>query len=336
VVFVNEIVAVEHVDTIVGSVSCNDCHLLVLTEKNNVLECFLLVGENRTAATGAREDLKVDKVDVDRVGPSAAGVLELPNLNGATLRLSQDAVLYIGEGDTVDSPCATRFAELEASVDTALHWWEGNIAERRWKVTVVGCVLHVFADDKLHDLVGSGVVLIVLNIATILESDILSGELSKVEDDFPALSHRDFEVAALHRLCQQTSVRTDDVEVDCLAINLESELECSADSSIEEPEAVLAGLHLVKGPRLSIDVDDIAKERVGLILGIEESAVTVVLLRGQSKRQVIVALRQAESILSRVVKDVEASLAEVGILGSVMSSVVVIPQSASALVVRVV
>lgn len=92
----------------------------------------------------------------------------------------------------------------------------------------------------------------------------------------------------------------------------------------------------MKGPRLSVNVDDIAKERVGLVFGVEESAILVVLLRGQSKRQIIVALGQTESILGRVMQDVESSLSEVGVLSSMMGSMVVIPQSASALVVRVV
>jgi hypothetical protein len=218
-------------------------------------------------------------VDVDRVRPTAARVLELPDLDGTTLRLSQDAVLYIGEGDSVDGPLPTSSAELEAPIDTALHWWEGNVAERRWKVAVVGCVLDILANNELHDLVGRGVVLIVLNIASVLKGDVLSRELREIEDDLPTLSHRDFEVAALHRLGQQTSIRTDDVEVDRLAIDLESELECSADGSIEEPQAILARLNRVEGPRLSIHVDDIAIERSGFVLGVEESAITVVLLR---------------------------------------------------------
>ena len=44
-VLMNKVVAVEHVDTIVRGVACNDCDLLVLAKKDNVLQSLLLVVE---------------------------------------------------------------------------------------------------------------------------------------------------------------------------------------------------------------------------------------------------------------------------------------------------
>jgi hypothetical protein len=59
------------------------------------------------------------------------------------------------------------------------------------------------------------------------------------------------------------------------------ELECTADGCVQYPEAVLAGLYLHVGPWLTVDVDNIAPERNGLVFGIKQCAITVILLRRQ-------------------------------------------------------
>ena len=53
VIFVNKVVAMEHVYTIVGGVARNDGDFLVHAKENNILKGFFLVVENRTLATSA-------------------------------------------------------------------------------------------------------------------------------------------------------------------------------------------------------------------------------------------------------------------------------------------
>ena len=83
-------------------------------------------------------------------------------------------------------------------------------------------------------------------------------------------------------------------------------------------------------------MDDIAVQRGHLVLGIREGAVAVVLLGRQCKWHIVLAGRQAKLVFSRVMQDVEAGLAKVSILSSVVDSMVVIPESTGALVVGVV
>ena len=59
---------------------------LVLAEVDDVLRAPL-VRQRRLAV--AVEDLEVDEVDVERVEPAARGVLELPDLDVATLGVRQ-------------------------------------------------------------------------------------------------------------------------------------------------------------------------------------------------------------------------------------------------------
>ena len=232
-VLMNKVVAVEHVDTIVRGVACNDCDLLVLAKEDNVLQSLLLVVEDRTLTTGASQNLEVNKVDVYGVIPATA-VLKLPNLDGTTLRPGQDAVVDISESETVNSPLTTSPAKLEAPVNSAPLGREGDSAKRIGKVAVVGCVRDILTNSELHDLIGGVVILMVLNIAVILESDVHSGKFAEVKDHLPAFSHGDLKVAGLHRLGQETCVSTNYREVDHLAVDLECELEGPANSSVEE------------------------------------------------------------------------------------------------------
>ena len=53
VILMNEVVAMEHVDTIVRGVARNDCDLLVHAQENDIFESFLFVVEDRTLTTSA-------------------------------------------------------------------------------------------------------------------------------------------------------------------------------------------------------------------------------------------------------------------------------------------
>ena len=86
VVLVDEVVAVHHVPAALVLEAHDHADLLVLADVDDVLRA-LLVGSRRPAV--AVEDLEVDEVDVDRVEPAAARVLELPDLDVARARVGR-------------------------------------------------------------------------------------------------------------------------------------------------------------------------------------------------------------------------------------------------------
>ena len=71
VVLVDEVVAVEHVDTIVWGVAGDDGDLLVGTKQDDVLQGFSFVGKNASFASGAAQDLEVDEMDMHGMAPAA-------------------------------------------------------------------------------------------------------------------------------------------------------------------------------------------------------------------------------------------------------------------------
>ena len=79
----DQVVAVEHVHPVPGRVVRLDKHGLVAREPDDVLQPAGLVRQDVTVAAGPLEDLEVNQVDVDGVGPAAGPVLQLPDLDGA-------------------------------------------------------------------------------------------------------------------------------------------------------------------------------------------------------------------------------------------------------------
>lgn len=73
-------------------------------------------------------------------------------------------------------------------------------------------------------------------------------------------------------------------------------------------------------------MDDIAPEANSLASRAEEVPIGLVLLRAQSKRDVISPRGEVEGGLVGVLKDVKACLAEVCVLSGVEHSMVVVPQ----------
>ena len=80
----------EEVDSVPRRVVGLDLDRLTGSQPHHVLEALALVGVDLvSAAVGAREDAEVDQVDVDRVAPAAAAVLQLPQLDGAARTLAR-------------------------------------------------------------------------------------------------------------------------------------------------------------------------------------------------------------------------------------------------------
>jgi hypothetical protein len=65
VVFVDQVVAVEHVETIPWTIAGENLNLFVLVQPNDIFQCGLLVGKNTTSASSTAHNLEVDEMNVD-------------------------------------------------------------------------------------------------------------------------------------------------------------------------------------------------------------------------------------------------------------------------------
>lgn len=310
--------AVEHVDTIPGSIMGLDFDYLVGSEPDDVLETQRLVGiEGSTIiGIGAGEDLEVNQVDVDGVTPAATAVLELPDLDGATGNVSKYAVVDLGEADSVNLPHSVGAVELEVTINAALRGREVNHGKGAGDGAGVGH--RAAADDKLHDLVGVEVVGISPHIFSVPEGDVLASKGRKVEDDLVSLSHTDVKLRSSGGHSEESSIGRNDLE-GYLSTRTRSAAEVEqkgpGDGSVEEPEAILPRLDVEVGPGLAVDMNDIAEERVGLGGGAEKRAIVQVLLGREDERNVVnpISRGQIQRVLFLVMDDVCASLAKVGI-----------------------
>ena len=257
-----------------------------------------LVGQYATsAAAGPANHLEIDQVDVYGVRPAASAVLKNPVLNGTACRFCEDALFRtISPGDTIDLPLATLTLELELVFDSSVGRWEWHIAEFGGKVIVLVRIGNSVSDNELHDFVGVEVVGVVghLLVAPQCHVAVLVG--AEIDNDLPSFSHGDIELGCIDRVQKEASVRPDNLEVDPgadLCSLFEVKLERAADRSIQEAEAILAGLDLEVRPGLSVDVDDIAEEIGSFTVSFRrpEGAVRVVSLRGQAEWNVVISLR---------------------------------------------
>ena len=145
--------------------------------------------------------------------PAAGAVLERPSLNGTTLRLSHDARLgSIRPGDTVDLPLAACALELERMIHALLVRGEGDIAECGRECFVSVVVFDGIADHKAHDFVCVKVRIDIGDLGVRLERDILVLEGAEVNDDFPALGHRNVKLGGINRLGEKTCVGTHNLQ----------------------------------------------------------------------------------------------------------------------------
>jgi hypothetical protein len=80
----------------------------------------------------------------------------------------------------------------------------------------------------------------------------------------------------------------------------------------------------------------IAPEGCALVFRVKERSVSIVLLGRQGEWNVIASAWEAETVLRRVMKDVETCLTEIGVLCGVVDGVIMVPESTSTLLVRIV
>lgn len=231
------------------------------------------------------------------MGPATSTVLENPVLNSASCRFCEDALFRaISPGDTIDLPLAALTLELELVFDSSVGRREWNIAELGGKVIILVIVSNGVSDDELHDFVGVEVVGVVghLLVAPQCHVAVLVG--TEVNNDLPSFSHGNIKLSCVDWVQKEASVGPDNLEVDPgadLCSLFEVKLERAADRSIQEAEAILAGLDLEVRPGLSVDVDDIAEEIGSFTVSFRrpEGAVRVVSLRGQAEWNVVISLR---------------------------------------------
>ncbi|TLD12853.1 uncharacterized protein PgNI_02843 [Pyricularia grisea] len=279
VVLVDQVVAVEHVDAVPGGVVSLDEHLFVLAQPDDVLETGGLVGQDGAVAV-ALQNPKVDKVDVDGVGPAAGRVLELPDLDGSAGDVGEHAVVDVGKGDAVDAPLGLLAVEAEEVADGVVGdgLGERDGAQGRGDHAGVGGG-GLVGDDEAHDLVRVGVVLVdagAAGVGQVQEVDGLAGVLGKVKDDLVALGVGDVDVGDLLGGLEETGVGRDDLEGDLGAAGADGgkvQGEGARDGGVEEAEAVLARLDVQEGPGLAVDVDHVSPEAVLLTIGGDQVAV---------------------------------------------------------------
>jgi hypothetical protein len=344
VVLVDQIVAVEHVEAVPWCVASDNVDLFVGVQPDNILECNLFIRQDTTTrAASACDDLEVDQMDMNGVGPSTSAVLKNPVLDRSTLRFGEHTLFgTISPGDTVDLPFATCTLELELVFDCGVGGREWHIAELGREVVVLVVVGYCTSDDELHNLVGVQVIGVIGDLLVAPQCYVAVFVGAEVNDDLPPFSHGDIELSRVDRVEKKTSVGSNDLEIDSSA-NLgrlfEVQLERAADRGIQEAESILAWFDLKVRPGLTVDMDNIAEEVGSLAVRFRapQRAVRVVTLRGQSEWNIVVSLRQAsDSLLLVIMKDVESSLTHIGVLSGVVDSVVVIPERTCVLTVGIV
>jgi hypothetical protein len=294
-------------------------------------------------ATCPCDDLEVNQVNVNGVSPASCSVLKNPVLDRSTLRFGEHTLLgTISPGNTVDLPFATCTLELELVFDCSVGGREWHIAELGREVVVLIVVGYCASDDELHDFVGVQVIGVIGDLLVAPQGHVAVFVGAKVNNDLPPFSHGDIELSRVDRVEEKASVRADNLKVDSSA-NLcglfEVQLERSANRSVQEAESILAGFDLEVRPRLTVDMDNITEEVGSLAVRLRapQRAIRVVALGCQSEWNVVVSLGQASDCLLLVImKDVESSLAHIGVLSGVIDSVVMVPEGTSVLTIGIV
>ena len=206
--------------------------------------------------------------------------------------------------------------------------------ENRWD-TVPSSRSHCRANTELYDSIGRGVVLVTHEVAFVLEREVATNERRKVDDDVPTFGDAKYKAGRVHGGRNQTSIAGYDGHRDARALTScnQIDLEASANRCIEKSESVLARLDIEEGPRLTVDTDNVTVERVILTSGGDQLTIRLVVAGSNHERNVVLALRQFEGVLSRVVENVKAGLAIVSVDGGDLEGVIVVPESTSRLTI---
>jgi hypothetical protein len=334
-VLMNQVVAVEHVNTIPRGVSSKNPNNLIGTKEDNILHSDLLVRLNTTSGTG--NNLEINQVDMDRVSPSTGRVLKLPKLGGSTLRVGEDTIGDIRKSNSVDTPLSIGTLKLEVLVDGSLHFRKGLGTENRRNGAVIVVVGNNFSNDESHNSVGTSKVLVGHNITGVLHSNILSSVSREVDNNLITLSYRDVHVVDGNRLANESRVGCNDGHGNDSSgtVEFKVDTERTGDSSVEKAETVFAGLDLKERPGLTVDLDDVSVQRVVFSRRRIEVSVGLVTLGGKHQGNIVLSGGKVVfGLFNRVAENVETGLTVVGVDCGDVHSMVVVPHGTSLLAVR--
>jgi len=341
-VFVNEVVAVEHVQTVPWSVDGANLGRLAWLNVDDILESGALVWEKTSGTASALDDLERNKVDVNRVDTWTTGVVDLPHLGRTLFWTGKDTVVDIIVVDTVDGPVVVASnLKVEDLRDLADSLWplNGRI-EGAWDITVVSPVADRVSDNELHHLIG---VVVDFDLAVwsgthvVAHGEVLSSIWSKVKDDFVTLTRSHLKVLCGDRRAEKTTVGSDSWELDPVSFWVGNvNVPWTTEGEIEETKAVLAWLDIHEWPWLTVDFVHITE--LVEVLADREGEVTAVVVCSilECKWDIVVVLRKSKVVLVRVVNDPDTSKTVVGVRCSLMIGVVVVPDRSSYVVVWVV
>jgi hypothetical protein len=190
------------------------------------------------------------------VRPATGAVLKLPSLHSADLGLGKDTVLNLRKADAVNEPLAVAALKLEVAGNGGVGRREGDGAEdvgdARGVLSLGG------ADNEAHRLVGVLVLIVngdIVGLGHLANVDGLAGVLGEVDDNLPALSNANVEISRGNRLLEKARVRCNDLKGNAGVQRVDIrkvQVPASGDSSVEEAEAVLAGLDVQEGPWLAV------------------------------------------------------------------------------------
>jgi len=78
-IFVDEVVAMEHVHAFPRCISCHNSDYFAWSDPNDVLHTCCFIWQHHIPAALARQDLEIDKVNMDRMRCVAPSMSQLPD-----------------------------------------------------------------------------------------------------------------------------------------------------------------------------------------------------------------------------------------------------------------
>lgn len=191
-VLVDEVVAVEHVDSLPWRISGNNPHNFAGCDPNHVLHTSSFIWHHCVPSASARDDLEVNEMDMDRVRSVATSVSQLPDLVLTEDRSRQDAVFNVCPANTVDDPLTVNTGKGKVLGDVGLRWRRDvvHIGGKR----LVFYRLFWITDDESHNAVSRGVVEGSSHAALVEHGDVLAPVVSKVHDNFVSFTLGDGKV----------------------------------------------------------------------------------------------------------------------------------------------
>jgi hypothetical protein len=196
-IFVDEIVAVKHVYPSPGSIASDNSHSLSRRKIDNVFPPSSLVRKHLIARPSAREDLEVNKMDMNWMRKATSSIRQNPNLVSASFWSCEDTVLDIGESHTVDNPSVVD--ALKGKVLGGFFGGDGwDLAETLGYVAIVARVGDCVANYEAHDHVGGGEIRIFTWTVAVSHGKVLAGLIGEVDDDFVALTFGQCEIFGVY------------------------------------------------------------------------------------------------------------------------------------------